>query len=303
MTSTRALAAELHHYTTIQAVHGILSPGVIWATSVEYLNDTTEVDYCINIAVTLIDEEIKSRKGQFAINDHLFRVRHELVQHRARSNYFVTCFCEVTDLLSQWRAYGQNGGFSVDFDASKLEASVRHLNGFDSGVIDPKMERACYFEKVIYDSRIQCEIIRIVLRCCIEAYDDLLSKNSIDEDTFIKLVGDQDFKELVNQFARYTAKKLLRFVTLFKHPAFAEEKEWRMVHSRNADDCENLMFRPGKGRLIPYTEVKIDMESCLTSVTCGPPFSPLSGQSLYVFLKSLGLQEKQILGTSAPLRR
>lgn len=302
------LPAYLYHYTTIQGVHGILGKGAIWATSVDYLNDTTEPDYTVGLIDELIHkliyEETKSRGGEeFGVVNQLLWVRYELFQHRSRSNYFVTCFCEVSDLLSQWRAYGQNGGFSLNFSADKLESLVQRLNDHDGGDIDTKEERSWYFEKMVYDKRTQRDLVESVLKSCIQAYSTCIEKHSIDQTLLITALDkDADFRESFKRFAQYWAKKLLRFVTLFKHPAFSEEKEWRMVHRRSTADCKDLSFRDGKGWLIPYTEVKIDLNTCLASITCGPPSSSLSVQSLRTLMNSLGLQEKPINRTTAPLR-
>jgi hypothetical protein len=42
---------------------------------------------------------------------------------------YVTCFCESTDLLSQWRAYGSDHGYAIEFSANspsqKAEAMLR----------------------------------------------------------------------------------------------------------------------------------------------------------------------------------
>jgi len=227
------LTVSLYHYTKIQGVRGILDAGAIWATSVDYLNDASELDYAVWLIEELIEElihkEIKSRGvEEFGVRDQLSRIRYELVEHRSRSNYFVTCFCDEDDLLSQWRAYGQNGGFSLAFSADKLESSVQRLNDHDGGVIDTKEERSCHFGKMLYDKSKQRGLVESVLKSCIQDYSTWIAKHSINKDQLNNELYDKkdsDFRELFNGFAQYWAKTLLRFVTLFKHPAFTREQE------------------------------------------------------------------------------
>ena len=304
------LPVSLYHYTKIQGVRGILVDGAIRATSVDYLNDATELDYGVWLIKELIDElihkEIKSRGvEEFGVRDQLSRIRYELDEHRSRWNYFVTCFCEQNDLLSQWRAYGQNGGFSLAFSADKLESSVQRLNDHDGGVIDTKEKRSCYFGKMVYKESTQRDLVESVLKSCIQVYSTWIAKHSINRDQLINELYDEkdsDFRELFNGFAQYWAKTLLRFVTLFKHPAFTQEEEWRIVHTRSTADYKDLSFRDEKEWLIPYTQVKIDLNTCLASITCGPPSSSLSVLSLRTLMNFLGLQEKPINRTTAPLR-
>jgi hypothetical protein len=38
---------------------------------------------------------------------------------------YVTCFCESTDLLSQWRAYGSDHGYAIEFSANSPSEKLR----------------------------------------------------------------------------------------------------------------------------------------------------------------------------------
>jgi len=100
----------------------------------------------------------------------------------------------------------------------------------------------------------------------------------------------------------YAAGKALRFVSQFKHPAFAEEKEWRLVHKRNASDYGGVEFRTANGMLIPYAKLTFDIDESLESITCGPPSSPLSMNSIQTFMQASGLKHKPLVAASAPLR-
>lgn len=42
----------------------------------------------------------------------------------------------------------------------------------------------------------------------------------------------------------------------FKHPAFSEEREWRLVEIKVAEAYENLHFRQMQGIVVPYVEIR-----------------------------------------------
>ena len=180
----------------------------------------------------------------------LYRILAELDHHRSNTSYFVTCFCQASDLLSQWRAYGKNTGYSLDLNADEFYRSVSSLNegSLRQGCTDPR--RAAYMERVIYNPEVQRSLLSKVLRSCVDAYRELgTGEDFLGEEKRSPM--DKDFYELTERFGKYAAGKALRFVSQFKHPAFAEEKEWRLVHRRNAFDYGGVEFRTANGMLIP----------------------------------------------------
>ncbi len=294
---------RLHHYTNIEGLHGIIRSGEVWATSVEYLNDSVEISYGLDLAKDALAKAREENAGHenLVIRCQLHRIMHELDRHRFNKSYFVTCFCEAPDLLSQWRAYGKNAGYSLDLRAKRFYESVRsHVENVPTDGYT-KSERATYMERVIYDPTVQRALVSKVMKSCIDAYRELAA----DEDFLaeeMRTSPDKDFDELTDRFAKYAAGKALRFVSQFKHPAFEEEQEWRLVHRRNALDHGDAEFRIGNGCLIPYTKFRFDLDECLESITCGPPSLPLSMNSIERFIRASGLKDKPLLSSKAPLR-
>jgi hypothetical protein len=297
------LPEHFHHYTTIDGLHGILKSREVWGTSVEYLNDSVEISYGMDLAKDVVNQEIKGNAGDdnLVIQVQLFRILAELEHHRSNTSYFVTCFCEAPDLLSQWRAYGKNAGYSLNVIADKFYSSVSSLNedALRQGGTSPR--RAAYMERVIYDPEVQGSLLSKVLRSCVDAYRELaMGEDFLGEEKRSPM--DKDFYELTERFSKYAARQALRFVSQFKHPAFAEEKEWRLVHRRDAFDYGGVEFRTANGRLIPYVKMKFDLDESLESITCGPPSSQLSMNSIKTFMSASGLKHKPLVAANAPLR-
>jgi hypothetical protein len=49
---------------------------------------------------------------------------------------YAGCFCENGDLLSQWRAYGSDHGYSVEFDPEALAHSIDVMSWSSPGCVD-----------------------------------------------------------------------------------------------------------------------------------------------------------------------
>lgn len=86
---------RLYHYTTAEGLRGIVESKILWATDVRYLNDPLEFNHGL--------QEVweSFRKG----NPHTYgglleEVNDTLERQRQLREVYVTCFCEVDDLLS-----------------------------------------------------------------------------------------------------------------------------------------------------------------------------------------------------------
>lgn len=96
----------VYHYCNLDALIGILTYKVLWASNYKYLNDHEEIDAAKVIILNYLDiiqENIKSSD----IKDILI----SKIKSSAGSvnDYFITSFSKESDVLSQWRAYSENG--------------------------------------------------------------------------------------------------------------------------------------------------------------------------------------------------
>jgi hypothetical protein len=115
----------LYHYTNLDAFTKIVATGKLWATHIQYLNDTSEQRLVRESILVRIEERLKSESGE---------ARQKLLFWQQRllswtdwgdaedTTYYVICFSEDGgDRLSQWRGYGAQGGVSIGFRKSVLE--------------------------------------------------------------------------------------------------------------------------------------------------------------------------------------
>lgn len=81
----------------------------MWATELRFLNDERELQFGVDLLVA----ELQRRVAELDPRPSLSKIIDVLSVHRILRHYFVACFCEDGDLLSQWRGYGLPGGYAL----------------------------------------------------------------------------------------------------------------------------------------------------------------------------------------------
>ena len=283
----------LWHYTNATGLRGILTDQRLWATQATFLNDSAEGSYGVARFMRAL-REFRDDAAPAETRDYLdwlceggwepilttFEPQHFAV--------FVACFCENGDLLSQWRAYSGGdtaGGYAIGFEtpgsplAWPMTAPGNH--------------------------RLAMRRIR---------YDDD-EQGTVCNALFAPLAGllASDPKDLVVQHAFQGAlmDALLDAATTFKHPAFAEEREWRVVYVRPRDeDPLPVEHRTVGGMVVPYVSLVLPAavgadpgRLPVTRVSCGPSTDPARKQDgVRSLLRSLDLSGVAVEGSLAPLR-
>lgn len=114
--------ADLYHYTTAAGLSGILENKSLWATHTSFMNDEEEI-------VGFYDRVLPSILRPVFGNEQVEKLIH--ISKRVLpilNDRYITSFSTATDplvrghgLLSQWRAYGPDGGYAVVFDTGPLD--------------------------------------------------------------------------------------------------------------------------------------------------------------------------------------
>jgi Protein of unknown function (DUF2971) len=116
----------LYHYTSLDVFTKIVDNGELWASNVNYMNDSTEYAYAQNI--------IRDRLCFLSMSNDLSQSERDTLKcvgdWMSRQNFypdaFVTCFSELRDDLSQWRGYSPPGlGVCIGFYSSHLKAMIQ----------------------------------------------------------------------------------------------------------------------------------------------------------------------------------
>lgn len=234
----------LHHYTDFGGLNSILETETLWATHYKALNDFSEVKHMRSVlegwTFKIVNKIMREKaKQSFACKKDLDKngglaatsksVSKGLVNNFYQVTFggngdqdplaepYVVSFCAHTHdddyvkkngLLSQWRAYGNGGGFALVFDTKRLWKCIA----------EPEQETylysAFYLADVVYD----------------------------DEEAKFKTEFD-DLSQALKQFIHALAEggggdqagalfqPFFNAVTRFKHQGFREEHEVRLTAS------------------------------------------------------------------------
>lgn len=267
-------AGRLYHYTTQAGLLGIVTSRQIWATGIQYLNDTTEYGY----AIELIREVSAGRKFLCAsIAPDPISALMDGKWPGETEGLFVTSFSELPDQLSQWRAYSRGGnGFSLGFDWGAFAPALAHL---------PFSLSPC-----VYDPTIQRQLI-----------GELLAPHLCPDSR----PPDIDPVTALNKLMSFLSEVII-VAPMFKHPAFAEEREWRLVSAPLPAGHKGLGFREGRSTLVPYVPFPLEgpgLPFSLAEVVVGPtPHPKLSLRAVATLLAQAGLANITVRGSAVPFR-
>lgn len=273
----------LYHYTSVSGLLGIVKSKSIWATHVAFLNDSSEFTH----AIALMRSTIKKRKKdansiEKGFYDNLLDALNILSEDMSGFNMFVCSFSENGDVLSQWRGYCPNGGYSIGFDFRYLERAIRaHKFTVKIG-------------KCIYNKSEHEQIISEILAKTIDSYKKYVNRLRKDKS---QINADFYFKDFI--------APLLRIAPFIKNISFREEQEWRMIAS--VTDNDKVEFREGVNWIIPYYRLELPVNDDILDINqiiIGPAVqAEIAILSLKSLLKKDKVRYKNIIKSKIPFRR
>lgn len=210
----RAEGSRLVHYTSAEVGMSIIQNSAVWMRNTMTMNDFSEVEHgleCINAAW----DSVEGRRLHAAV-DAIHPGTAEATQEQfnlwlpdMRADTYIACVSEHPPSedghgrLSMWRAYGGRSGVALVMNTTPFAAASNKLKAYSS--------------PVVYTSGEDIKARLGAMAAKIAEAAPILSKLTAD-----------DLRDNL-----WTA---LRFGTLCtKHPAFQEEREWRVIYSPNLE--------------------------------------------------------------------
>jgi hypothetical protein len=227
----------LYHYTDGNGFLGMLNRRRLWFSHIKYLNDSAEYSY----ALTRLSDVL----GEYEEIDQYHHLRNAfktISDNERLQNHYSFSLTEEKDLLSQWRGYCPNGGYSFAINDQHFEEMRTYYK--------------LTFEKCLYDKEEQRQFI--IDRIIGHPLDPLKQafqreKESIALGTYRSKGMDLTVYNIGRNII--TKSHLLAFL---KHPTFEQEKEWRIIASENMTNrASYLQYRSSRNMLIPYLDVPI----------------------------------------------
>lgn len=279
----------LYHYTSFEALLSIVKSGSIWATHFEYLNDESELRHFAQVVV----EHLQTTRGHYRNRGRLeFIDALEEMVTEPLEDVFVASFSELGDDLTQWRAYCPTGGVSIGFSPAALD--TRHA--LDAAQTEP-VEILAKLDKVTYLDAPAVSRMRGEIDISVREFN---------------VLGGNDTPGL--GFKVFFFRNWLSMTSSFcKDPAFAAEREWRLVlrRMRKQNAQVPLRFRSARATVIPYIEAALRAPSAdrpkvpyfVSEVIVGP--NPVMSRPLVAIsslFKSIGHPEVKVFPSQIPFR-
>lgn len=178
-----------------------------------YMNIIKETDNIVYEEPLLFDENLQLIEENSEI-DYTYSEFIEILDSKGQSSIYISCFSEEPDILSQWRAYADDGkGVSIGFNLDKLSEPDNIL-----------LKEVKYTDVFNYsDIENNVELIG-------ETINTIFSDSKITDKREKKEVF---LNELLPDFAN------------FKNPAFEEEKEIRLIY------CDDMKLQKLVDKYVP----------------------------------------------------
>lgn len=202
------------HYTSAEVAISIIQNKEIWMRNAKTMNDFSEVEHGISCIVGAWHSDVGVNFRQKIDSIHPGTCEAAAKLFESWKNEFLygtysTCVSEHPPgeddygRLSMWRAYGGRSGVALVLNSTPFSAETNEL--------------AAYSVPVFYGGTEEY-IIRL----------ESIYKSLEEEFDNIKLLNEESLRENIFQMLRFS-------VLSTKHPAFKEEREWRVIYSPNME--------------------------------------------------------------------
>lgn len=267
----------VYHYCSIDTFTNIISGNNIRLSDITKSNDSMEILWITNFIKDIFDEEFEKEKHntlyfgreyeKSVFNELVERYSVEFFEEDIRLySYFVCCFSENGDLLSQWRGYADDAnGLSIGFDSHIL--SRLGLPSEDDFISDNYFE---YGEINYLENRQKGDIRKIAKQ--------LLANLKVLAKEKPKDIKKESMSAFNNCFLQ-----LFKISIFMKNPFFKEEKEWRLSHltqiepdfinyANNEIEVSDIKFYPRKNDFVPYITLNFNKikNQLIKEVIIGP---------------------------------
>jgi hypothetical protein len=263
----RTKAGELiWHYTTWEALKGIVNNRNIRLTHFAYLKDASEIKHFLERAQEILPKELFGRTHY-----HIDLIRDDKA---TLTPVYIASFSKEFDSLAQWRAYSSTSiGVALGFDRHRLESIARQR---EFRLHD------CVYGKAKADAFLQDEAQKRARQ--VEVWD------AIDKDERLSDADRFGAMAAISRSQPMLTEELLRQAPRFKDGGFEHEHEVRLIAAPGYE--EKMHFIPKGELLVPYIELELPepagqdgaVTHPLEAICLAPGHSPLTAFSVEAFM-------------------
>lgn len=246
----------LYHYTTLQALYGMVGSKAVWCTEAKCLNDWREQHEFERllkgfVAVAATGEEMlaprpSDRAGGIIIATMEFRKRLEtFVDGQIAIPKFVFSLTAEPDQLGQWRGYARGDGVAVGFCWRALR--------------DVALRRRFFFTRCDYE---EFGLDRVRMR----AYGDPRQRPAAELDVpstirqRIHTLRANAWHHRPDALLSYL-QRLACLAPVAKDRGFYEEREWRVFAAEGVSDLRSFVYHPRRDQLVRRAVLEIGTDA------------------------------------------
>ena len=309
----------IYHYCSLDTFFQIIKNKTLRLSDLDKTNDYMEKRWGIQLLKDTLSKELACNGISMNLQEdywysedahnHIEQLNNDINRYLMHQT-LITCFSLEKDLLSQWRAYGQDGeGISIGFDYNYLK---QVLNGQKNILID----------KVVYNQNEQEEMIRT--KMFIPALEYMRNMFCSEE---VRCSDDFNafFVDEFHCFCEVLDTTTEQVFTFLKNSAFLEEKEVRIVYNTGiykeieTRDLKDILYkeiRIGKNaefiiqpmqyqvkgnKLVAYADINFDnciANGIIKEIVIGPKSKVLESD-IRQFLLTSGFENDILIKKSA----
>jgi hypothetical protein len=277
----------LFHYTGIDTLLSMLKSDTpsLWLSGISYLNDSKELMHGHDLMLKRLND-LGCIKDHNSAAQPLLRIFADTLglKQNTTAHMYVMSFSEAANSLNQWRSYTPHGkGISMTFD-------FKQENDFFE-------KCGLMLVKCLYEEQEQVNLIDALINYVESMFSDLFEEHTWPQ-TISELPTNEKFH---STYASALATGYLIF-SIIKHPAFKDEKEWRLI-AQKTNDLTEIDFRSGSNMLLPYLVAPIDLPHYFKSIMIGPTaHKELAGEAISGLLKKYKLEQLGYSTSNIPYR-
>ncbi len=300
----------VYHYCGMDSFMSIIKNQSIRLSDITKSNDSMEILWVTRFIKEIFDEEFDKEANKVEyfregyskdiFMDFVDRCSVDFFEEEQRIfSFFVSCFSEERDLLSQWRGYAEDGnGVAIGFDSEALSSLGQPPSG------DLISSEIVTFKKIEYKEINQKAAIRDAAINLIKELKKLISKQKIINSTELKDNSIDSFNKCF--------LSLFKMSIFMKNPFFREEKEWRLSHLTDNGihnkpslilspkiHFSDIQYRSKNSDIVPYIDLYFDKhKNMIKEVILGPKCSAREND-IKMYLNSKGFSSNVVrsLGT------
>lgn len=194
----------LYHYCDVSTFMKIVESKELWLSNAIKMNDSLETVWINHIIEKALQSVEKPKYKEFI---EQFIMHYNANQSSVRP--YIFCLSADGDMLSQWRGYADDGrGIAIGFSTKQLNIEMK----LPYTGVNTNLSTGLF--PCIYDENIQKELVNTSIKKGIAIYDK-----------------DPQNPQNLGTSLIETAPQLRMFSFVFKNSSFAEEMEWRIIHT------------------------------------------------------------------------